>query len=311
MKRFLILFITTLLIALNLTTQVKAEAASDINWIDGPRTVDVGDNLASLKLPKAYTFANAEDTKKIMKDMDNTVSGVEQGIVFSKDTSKNWYILFEFDKVGYVKDNDSKDLNADKLLSSMKDATEEENKKRKEKGIPELNIISWDEKPHYDTTTNNLVWSILCESSGEQFVNYNVRLLGRTGYTSVTLVADKVELKKIKPELDLIVSNFNYKDGKKYSDYVAGDEVSKLGLTALIAGGVGAASKTGIFALILVVLKKAWILVVLVIGGLFKGIKNLFTRKKNDSFDQSYMNTTYDYTKNNSNLPDDHNNFNS
>jgi len=258
----------------------ESEDTSKINWIEGPKTVDVGKDLAKLDLPSEYVFADGKDAKQIMKKMDNNVSGIEQGIVFSKDTNENWYVLFEFDDMGYVKDNDAKEIDADKLLSQIKKGTEEDNKERLKNGKSTLDIIGWDEKPHYDANTHNLVWSVLCNSRGEQIVNYNVRVLGRGGVTEVTLVAGKDEMVKVKPNLETIISKYSYKEGKRYTDYIKGDKAAEVGLTALIAGGAGAgAVKLGLFAKILLVFKKIWILIIVGIGGLFKKIAGIFKRK--------------------------------
>ncbi|MBW6409691.1 DUF2167 domain-containing protein [Clostridium weizhouense] len=256
---------------------------SKINWIEGPKTVDVGNNLAKLDLSSEYIFADGKDAKSIMKTIGNSVSGMEQGIVFSKDTNEEWFVLFEFNNMGYVKDEDSNKIDSDKLLSQIKEATEEDNKQRRKDGNNTLDIIGWDEKPHYDPNTHNLTWSVLCSSEGEKIVNYNVRILGRDGVTEVTLVANKNEIESVKPNLDSIISNYSYKEGKRYTDYIKGDKVSKIGgLAALIAGG-SAASKAGIFAKIFIVFKKIWILIVVGISGVFRKIKNIF-KKKDDEF---------------------------
>ncbi|WP_411680958.1 DUF2167 domain-containing protein [Clostridium thailandense] len=279
-------YLLLILISIVFNTQLVYAAntpKSDVKWIEGPKTVDVGSDLGKLDLPGEYVFANGEDAKKLMKEMDNTVTGKEQGIVFPKDTEQNWYVLFEFDPIGYVSDSESKKINADKLLEEIKEGTEKDNEERKKKGSPTLDIIGWDEKPHYDEKTHNLVWSVLSNSEGEKIVNYNVRLLGRGGVTEVTLVAGKNEMEKVKPQLDNIISKYSYKEGKKYTDYIKGDKVSELGLTALIAGGAGAtAVKMGLFAKILLVFKKIWILIVLGIGGFFKKIISKFKKKSTD-----------------------------
>ncbi len=252
---------------------------SNIKWIEGPKTVDVGSDLATLDLPNEYIFANGKDAKEIMKKMDNHVSGKEQGIVFSKDDNENWYVLFEFDDIGYVEDKDSNKIDADKLLSQIKEGTEEDNKEKRKNGKPTLDVIGWDEKPHYDATTHNLTWSVLCNSQGTQIVNYNVRVLGRGGVTEVTLVADKDEMTKVKPNLENIISKYSYKEGKRYTDYIKGDKMAEVGgLAALIAGGAGAA-KVGILAKLLLIFKKIWILIIAGIGGLFKAIGSIFKRK--------------------------------
>lgn len=93
-------------------------------------------------------------------------------------------------------------------------------------------------------------------------------------------------MEKVKSNLETIVSKYSYKEGKRYTDYIKGDKVSEVGLTALIAGGAGAgAAKLGLFAKILLVFKKLWIFVLFGIGGIFKWIGRLFKRKqdKNES----------------------------
>jgi len=279
--------LTTLLISLGIVGMssviahaTESENTSKINWIEGPKTVDVGKDLAKLDLPNEYIFADGKDSKKIMEEMENTITNKEQGIVFSKDDNENWYVLFEFDDIGYIKDNDAKEIDADKLLEQMKKGTEEDNKEKRKDGKSTIDVIGWDEKPHYDSKTHNLVWSVLCSSRGEQIVNYNVRVLGRGGVTEVTLVAGKDEMKKVKPQLETIISKYSYKEGKKYTDYIKGDKAAEIGLTALIAGGAGAgAAKVGLLAKILLIFKKIWILIIVGIGGVFKGIIGIFKRK--------------------------------
>lgn len=274
----LVIFISTMLNS-GIVHAEDSVDLSNIKWIEGPKTVDVGSDLATLDLPSEYVFANGKDAKEIMKKMDNHVSGKEQGIVFSKDDNENWYVLFEFDDIGYVEDKDSNKIDADKLLSQIKEGTEEDNKEKRKNGKPTLDIIGWDEKPHYDANTHNLTWSVLCNSQGIQIVNYNVRILGRGGVTEVTLVADKDEMTKVKPNLENIISKYSYKEGKRYTDYIKGDKMAEVGgLAALIAGGAGVA-KVGILAKLLLIFKKIWILIIAGIGGLFKAIGSIFKRK--------------------------------
>ncbi|WP_459481708.1 DUF2167 domain-containing protein [Clostridium saccharoperbutylacetonicum] len=284
--------LTVLVVAIMVVANSSIVYASDltngtdeINWIEGPKTVDVGTDLAKLDLPEEYVFADGKDAKKLMKEMDNFITDKEQGIVFSKDEKENWYVLFEFDDIGYIKDSDSKNIDADALLSDIKKGTEEDNAERRKNGKSTIDIIGWDEKPHYDPNTHNLVWSVLSTSKGEKIVNYNVRILGRGGVTEVTLVAGKDEMDKVKPKLATIISKYSYKEGKRYSDYIKGDKAAEIGLTALIAGGAGAgAAKVGLLAKILLIFKKVWIVIIVAIGGLFKGIFKVFKRKpKNDN----------------------------
>jgi uncharacterized membrane-anchored protein len=112
---------------------------------------------------------------------------------------------------------------------------------------------------------------------GEQSVNYNIRLLGRQGYMSATLVTDPSTLAADKAEVEQLLGGYHFKQGKTYAEFTDGDKLAGYGLTALIAGGAGAAAvKLGLFK----VLAKAWKLVVVgflaVVAFLKKIVSSLF-----------------------------------
>lgn len=221
---------------------------NQIAWTQGPETVDLGSDLAQIELGENYLFAGPEDTIAIMEQMGNPPSNNELGLVVPRDENAGWHIIFEYMDVGHVKDDDKDKIDADAILESIRQGTEEANKIRAENGVPPINVVGWYEEPHYDETTHNLVWTILGESSGRQVANYNTRLLGREGYMSVVLVAAPETLDSCLPEVQSLLADFSYKSGNKYSEFREGDKIAKYGLTALIAGGAGAvAAKAGIF----------------------------------------------------------------
>ena len=246
----------------------------EISWVEGPRTVDLGNNIAQIDLGEGYIFANAEDTRKLMDYYGNPPSNKEMGIIKPKDPKKNWFILFEYNPTGYVPDDEKDRIDADAILKSIKKGTEEANKLRQKKGFSPIHVLGWYETPHYDAFSNNLSWTILAEQDGgQQTVNYNIRLLGRHGVTEVVLVTGPEKLRSLKPEVENTIANFTYKRGKKYADFVQGDKLAKYGLTALIAGGAGAAAvKFGL----LTWLAKAWKLVLVGAMAFFAAISRIF-----------------------------------
>lgn len=251
--------------------------APQVKWFEGPGVMDIGDSVAQIDLDEKYLYANAPDTRKLMEYIGNPTSKNEVGLIMSKDQSQGWFLLFSHYPIGYIKDEDKDSIDAEALLASIRKGTERANKIRKKKNYPTLDVVGWYEEPHYDERTNNLVWALLVTDEGGQFVNYDVRLLGRHGYMSATLVADPAMLDSLKPEVDTIISNFSYKEGNRYAEFRQGDKLAKLGLTALIAGGAGAAAvKLGL----LNVLAKAWKAIVAAVLGVFallrKKIAGLF-----------------------------------
>ena len=55
-------------------------AQSEIPWIAGPGTMDLGDQ-AEIYVDENYLFADAETTQQIMQMLGNQVSGQELGLV--------------------------------------------------------------------------------------------------------------------------------------------------------------------------------------------------------------------------------------
>ena len=235
--------------ALLFTLMAQAPPLPDIRWIEGPFEAMLGDKVASVDLSDEYIFLEAEDTRNLMEYMGNPTNGTEVGLVTSKNENEERFIVFEYSPIGYVRDDEKENLDSDAILQAIRMGTEEANKIRVDKGFAPLNILGWYEEPRYDGTTNNLVWAVLAESQGEQVVNYNTRLLGRDGYMAVNLVTDPLTLADTKHNVDFVASNFSYIEGKRYSEFVSGDKVAQIGLTALVAGGAGAiAAKTGLLA---------------------------------------------------------------
>jgi uncharacterized membrane-anchored protein len=257
-------------LAAHATRAEDAPAAPDkVAWTSGPATVDLGGSLAEVRLPEELAFAGPEDTRRLLAAMGNTTDGSEVGLVVPKADGESWFIVFEWQPVGFVKDEDKDEIDADALLESIRDGTEAANEARKERGIPGLHVVGWFEPPRYDERTHNLTWAILARNDeGGETVNYNVRVLGREGVMSVTLVEDPKNLAAAKPAVERVLAAFRYKPGKTYAEWVPGDKVAEYGLTALVAAGAGAAAvKLGFFAFLAKLFGKAGKLVVVALAG--------------------------------------------
>ena len=186
-----------------------------------------------------------------------------------------------------VKDEEGKDIDAGSLLKGMKEATEEDNKERREKGIDPFRVSRWIEAPHYDKAARHLVWSIELETldakgavKGKN-LNYNTYALGRGGFIELNLVTDIATVEKDKAHVRQLLSNLHFKPGKRYEDFNAStDKVAAFGLLALI-GGV-AAKKLGLLALAGVFLVKfAKVIIAACLGG-FAVFRKFFRKTDND-----------------------------
>ncbi len=217
-------------------------------------------------------FAKANDVPKLMELMENPVSGQEVGFFAPEDMS--WFMVFEFDAIGYVKDDERDALDSGAILTNIKEGTAAANEERRKRGWSTLDIVGWEQEPRYDPKTNNLTWAIRAQSEGSQIVNFNTRLLGREGVMEVALVCDPPQLAAITPVANQLLGDYSFNPGKRYAEFTKGDKVAKVGLAALIAGGgVAVAAKTG-------VLQKLWKFILAIIIALAAGFKKLFGKKE-------------------------------
>jgi uncharacterized membrane-anchored protein len=262
----------------------KKEEGPKIQWVAGPDKVDLGDDLAEINLPDSVAFAGPADTAKLLELMGNIPQGTELGIIVPKADDQDWFIIFRFDGIGFVKDDDAGEIDADGLLKSIQEGTQAANEERKKRGIGTIDVLGWAEPPRYDPKTHNLTWAIRGRNDdGTEIVNYNVRVLGRKGVMEVKLVDDASKYAAAKPAVEGVLAAFNYKAGKTYAEWRPGDKVAEYGLTALVAAGAGAAAvKTGLLAGLFKLLAKGGKLIVLAVLGLFGAIGKLFGLKKKE-----------------------------
>jgi uncharacterized membrane-anchored protein len=222
--------------------------------IAGPKEVPLIDQ-GSFSVPEGFIFVPKAEGTRLMRAWGNVVgANTFLGLVAGNGDADRWIAELSFIKEGYVKDEEARNWDAEELLESLKQGTEEANADRRERGFPEIEVIGWVEKPAYDPTTHRLVWSASSRRKGAapdavQTVNYNTYLLGREGYFGLDFItgADRIEAEK--PVARDLLAHLSFAQGKRYEEFSsdAGDKVATYGIAALI-GGI-AAKKLGLLAL--------------------------------------------------------------
>ena len=110
-------------------------------------------------------------------------------------------------------------------------------------------------------------------------------LLDRYGFIEMEVLpsADNLGAQQIAAVIDTVISAYTPKAQASYSNFQSGDKVAAyggLGVLATVLGvKYGKAASAGLIAVVLILLKKAWFIVLLpfvALGGLFK---RLFGRK--------------------------------
>jgi uncharacterized membrane-anchored protein len=253
-------------------------AQSTIDWTEGPSAAQLGSE-ATLAIPAGCVFTERQGARQFMIETQNQPSGKELGVLLceSEGVDDHWFVVFSYDGSGYVRDDEGGSINADAILASVRKGTDKGNEYRRSQGWETLRIVGWSTSPYYDPETNNLTWAIEAEvgtGAANRVVNHSVRLLGRGGVMHVDLVAGPEQVASTMPVFASVVASHSFVPGRRYAEWRDGDKIASYGLTALVAGGVGAAAvKSGLLA-------RFWKLILIPIVALFAWLKSLFARKE-------------------------------
>jgi uncharacterized membrane-anchored protein len=259
--------------------EAQAEAAEQVpRHLVGPKHVELG-GAASIELPAGYWLFERAEAQELARRMGNRPERIVATIL---KPESDWLIVIHDHDDGYIDDSDANDLDADDLLDSIRKGTEEQNKERKARGVGELTVDGWSEAPRYERAQHQLVWGIAGHTKDGKIINFLTRILGRNGFLGVNLIDEPERIADSKKEALAIVQAIHFHPGATYADHASSDRSSGIGLRGLVLGGAGVAvaSKLGLFAKILLLGKKLFIVIGAAIAGLFRW---LFRRKPSGS----------------------------
>jgi uncharacterized membrane-anchored protein len=248
----------------NLTAQQAqiVQLAKSLKYRQGE--IDLRGGLAKLTVPPEFNYLGPDDAETVLvKLWGNPPSEVKPlGLLIPAgmtplDTNC-WVVTIDYDEDGYVKDDDAGKINYDDLLKKMQAGVAENNKERKEKGYPTVELTGWAAPPHYDAATHKLYWAKKLKFEGEdgETLNYSIRMLGRKGVLELNAIASMDQLGEIDRQTPQILGMVDFKEGNRYENFDPKvDKVATYGLATLVAGGaLAVAAKLGL-------LKGVWIFI--------------------------------------------------
>ena len=286
--------LSSLLLLVALVTPAAADesanAAKVQKFVDGLHfrdgTVDVAGAHAKLALNSEFRFLDASEAQRVLSQLwgnppDSQVLGmlVPTAAPLS-DPPKSWAVVITYKEDGHVSDEDAAKIDYDKMLKDLKSDTHDENAERKRQGYPQIELVGWATRPHYDAASNKLYWAkeLSFDDSTEHTLNYDIRALGRGGYLSLNAVAGMSQLPLVQSEMQKVLAMTEFDPGQRYTDFNAStDKVAAYGIGALVAGAI--AAKAGLFAKLLVLLVAAKKFIVIGFLALAAGARKLFGRK--------------------------------
>jgi uncharacterized membrane-anchored protein len=255
----------------------EGDALPDLPHVEGPRTVDLGHG-AEIALPAGLVLYEATAAQQLMHEWGNDPEGTV-AIILRADAK--WAIVLEVSDMGYISDGDADQLDADELLASFREGATRQNKERVSRGIPELILDGWSQRPQYERAAHRLVWGLDAHDVNGKVINFDTRLLGRNGYLAFGLIDTPEHIAAARQETQPVLDAIRWKQGFRYEDHADGDHDSGIGLRGLVLGGAGiaVAKKTGLLVVLLAFFKKAFIFIA---AGLAAAFRWLFRRKREE-----------------------------
>ncbi len=160
-----------------------------------------------------------------------------------------WGIIVSYEDDGHIDDDDAASIDFEEMMDAIKDDADEVNAARREAGYETVQILGWAESPHYDSATKKIYWAkdILFEGDDMHTLNYEVRVLGRTGVLSMNAVADLSDLDAVRTGSRSLLEGTRFLEGNRYDEFdPSTDKLAAYGVGGLIAGNI--LLKGGLFA---------------------------------------------------------------
>ncbi len=259
-------------------------------------TIQVPGAHATLKLGENYYFLPAADAKRVLTEAwgnsPNSVTDV-LGMIFPKGRTSydgTWGAVVQYEDTGHINDEDAAEQDYDQVLADMRDGEEEANKAAREAGYAGANLIGWAQQPTYDAKSKTLIWARNIKFDGHDYntLNYDVRTLARTGVLSMNMVDSMDHLPVVKTAAADLSRTVELATGSRYAEYnPSTDATAEYGLAGLIAAGAGVAvaKKVGILGIILLFLKKGFVIVLAAAAGAWAWFKRKFNSADDDAVD--------------------------
>jgi uncharacterized membrane-anchored protein len=264
-----------------------AHAMSEIPTSHGDVTVN--GSLAVLHLGEDFDFIHSTGATQILVEhWGNPKPAVPPlGMIVPRGRNPlapdGWAVLVTYSDEGHVEDDDAEDIDYEELLEEMRSDDAERNAERRRLGLHELELVGWAATPHYDAEHHRLYWAreLLVPASGAKVLNYDVRVLARSGVLSLNAVGSMDQLDEVGDTMGRLLGAVELQPGGRYQDFVPSlDRVAAYGIGGLIAGKL--AMKAGILAGLLsfaIAAKKA-----IVLGAIacFAAIGSWLKRRRGD-----------------------------
>lgn len=189
------------------------------------------------------------------------------------------------EEIGHVNMDDwAEDVNSqiDEIWESYVEGAKEQSKRIGYDVVP----LKWVQYPTLNKAAKVMTYGILVDFGGNQFINLASVKFTRTGYVLMELVTDDEMLAANSATYDSVSvyasTTYTPKVGTRYADFQKGDKIAAIGAVGVLASVIGVKHGkgwlAGFAALILLLAKKFWFLLLIFPAAIWGGIKKFAGR---------------------------------
>jgi len=237
---------------------------------------------ATINVAPGFKFLNAAQSgfvwHKVWGNPERTdILGMIMPEANTPYMDSSYAFVVSYDNMGYVKDDDAKDEDYDKIMKDWKEQEPAINKDRTAQGYPAMYFEGWAQQPFYDSKQKVIHWakSLKFGDDSVNTLNYEVRVLGRKGVLSLTAIATINDLPLVNKDIQKVLNMATFTTGNAYSDYNSStDKIAEYTVGGLVAGAI--LTKVGFWAVIAKFLK----LIIAGVVAAFYGVRKWLTGKK-------------------------------
>jgi len=240
---------------------------------------------AHFNLGPEFRFLDKADTRKVLEQLwrnppDDKVLGMVVPASTSLIDDHAWAVVVTRTDEGHVADADAEKTDYAQMLKDMQQGIADENPERVKAGYSAMTLVGWAAPPHYDAASKKLYWAreLSFSDANQHTLNYDVRVLGRTGFLSLNAIAGIGDSAAVQAGMQQLLPMVEFDPGQRYADFnPSTDKLAAYGIAALVAGGI--AAKVGLFAKFGAILLAAKKIILVAVAAIGAWIKKLFGGK--------------------------------
>ncbi|NML40915.1 DUF2167 domain-containing protein [Chitinophaga sp. G-6-1-13] len=182
-------------------------------------------NGVVLSVPNGYRFLNAIQGRTLVERLwGNPQNPGFLGLLLPKPGSRTENALFgieiSMDESGYLSQPEARQLNYGALMQKMQQHLLQDNNWRSKRGLNTVTDMYWASPPVYHEFNNTLhLARILQLGKSASVLNYELRILTRTGALCLTAVAHSGQLETLQALMPAMCARVHLPVGQRYLDF--------------------------------------------------------------------------------------------